>query len=267
MIKKIISIIIILLVVLIGIKSLNSLTQDVFYESYENNCKTVYHEIGERNIILRIDDIQAYFLRDIQIKIIEDAKKRNKPLSLSVIPKGLSNDRDMFKFLQENRCDLEIGLHGYDNSDFEFAGLSYNKAREKILKGLNILNKIEPKIITFIPPNNEYSEGSRKAIFNSGLKIISADFYNSKYGYTQSPYNWNKNEFVGHEEVLNSCAKTLDENKTCVIMIHPQDYTINGRLSEKKYKNYINLLEGIDELNARVVTFRDMEHGNVEMLN
>ena len=38
--------------------------------SYENDCKIEYHDITDKNVVLRIDDIQANAWRDIQIRMI-----------------------------------------------------------------------------------------------------------------------------------------------------------------------------------------------------
>ncbi len=47
---------------------------------------------SSRMVIIRIDDIQAYFLEDISIKMMDDAKSRGIPLSLGVIPKAIDEN-------------------------------------------------------------------------------------------------------------------------------------------------------------------------------
>ena len=42
----------------------------------EKNCKRIYHNVGERNIVLRIDDIQAFYNQDIEIKMLKELEKR-----------------------------------------------------------------------------------------------------------------------------------------------------------------------------------------------
>ncbi len=88
-------------------------------------CRMVYNQIGDRNIVLRIDDIQANYNKDIEIKMLDELKKRNLTASLGVIPVSLFEDKEISKYLTENRCDFEIALHGYDNSDYEFDFMVY----------------------------------------------------------------------------------------------------------------------------------------------
>ncbi len=265
--KTLLSIFILVFISVLIIRSMNYLIQDATYEIYENDCRTVYHGTSDRNIILRVDDIQTHYLKDIQIRIIQDALIRNKTLSLAVIPFNLFDDKEIIRFLKENKCRLEIGLHGYDHSDYEFAELSYSQAEEKIKNGLEILKEIEPDIITFIPPNNELSEGTKEALFADDIKIISSGFQNREFGFSVSTYDWKKHEFADSDKIIAECRSELDRKETCIIMIHPQDYATNEKLDPEKYKDYIRLLEKIDELNATVVTFRDLYYKNVIRLN
>jgi predicted deacetylase len=266
-VKILVSVFIIVIVSMMVIRSLNFLIKDAASEIYEDTCKTVYRQTSDRNIVLRIDDIQAYYLADVQMKMIKDALARNKTLSLSVIPFNLFNDREIVRFLRENKCFLEICLHGYNNTDFEFSEISYNQADEKIKDGLEILNQIEPHIVTFIPPGNEISNISRKAVFDNNINIVSSGFKLKEFGFSVSTYDWKTHKFANYREVLKQCNADLDKNETCIIMIHPQDYVSNGKLDLEKYEQYINLLEGIDDLNATVVTFRDLYYKDVIRLN
>ncbi len=230
-------------------------------------CRMVYNQIGDRNIVLRIDDIQANYNKDIEIKMLDELKKRNLTASLGVIPVSLFEDKEISKYLTENRCDFEIALHGYDNSDYEFDFMVYLEAKEKLKKGLEVLNQIEPNIITFIPPNNRLSEGAEKAVFEDSIKIISGGSWNSEYGFTISTYDWINNYLNNASYVLDNCRNTLANNKTCIIMIHPQDFTTNNKFDESKYKEFLKLLDGVKRLNANVVNFRDIYYKDRIKLN
>lgn len=266
MIKSIVSAAIIIIVLLAVFYSLSHLADGIPYGEYNNDCIRSKRVPGQRNVIIRVDDIQSYFLKDVQIRMVEDAIKMNKTLSLSVIPYKLTDDKDMIKFLEDNKCKVEIGLHGYNNEEMEFANLSYKEASKKIEEGLKVLNKIDADIIAFIPPNNEYSEETEMAIYEHGMRVISAERLNSDYGYTQSSYDWNSYQFVDSKTVLEGCNKTLNQNRTCIIMLHPQDYTTNEKFNYRKYQHYLSLLDGIDKLNATTITFRDLYHKGVVRL-
>ncbi|MCX6747191.1 MAG: DUF2334 domain-containing protein [Candidatus Pacearchaeota archaeon] len=256
--KIFVSFLIITLVFIMCVRSLNYIIQDVQTNTYENNCGIIEHSTSERNIVIRIDDIQAYYLKDVQIRMIKDALAINRTVSLGVIPINLASDMEMFNFLKEVKCELEISLHGYNNSENEFSNILYQQANEKIRNGLEVLRQIQPEIITFIPPNNEISDAGREAVYDNGIKIISSGFVNREFGFSVSTYDWKNHKFVNYKEVLQECSKELDKGEICVIMIHPQDYVTNGKLDVEKYDQYIKLLNAINSLNAKVVTFRDL---------
>jgi len=225
----------------------------------KKECVFIQNEVGERNVILRVDDIQAHAWFDSQKKIIKDANERNIPLVLGIIPLGFKEDRRMWKLIKARKCDMEIALHGYSHSDGEFANLNYEEAKNKIIKGLEILNKIEKNIITFLPPQDIYSKSVKKALNDSGFIFVSGIYKNpNDYGYTQSMYDWDKHKLIDYNEILKSCNETLDNNQTCIIVIHPQDFVTDGKLDSTKYENYINLLDNLDSLNANIITFRDL---------
>ena len=256
--KVIISAICILLVLTLTIKSLGFIVKDFSDSVYEKNCEFIGHKPSDRNIVIRIDDIQAYYLRDLQMMMIEDALARNKTVSLSVIPFNLHNDKVLVTFLKKHRCNVEIGLHGYNNTDFEFEDISYIAADEKVTAGLKELNEIEKDVITFIPPNNECSGGCADAVYDSGIRVISSGFENKEFGFSVSTFNWTSRTFTDYEKVLEGCARELNKGETCIIMIHPQDYITNGKIDYSKYNQYIMLLNRLNELDATVVTFRDL---------
>jgi len=221
-------------------------------------CNREFHIPGTRNIIFRIDDIQAFYLNDLQIQMIDDALSSGVSPSLSVIPLGISDDKKIYDYLRLNHCKVEIILHGYDNKEtYEFGFLTYRQADNKLKKGLNELNKIEPDIKTFVPPGNEISKDAAKAVYDNDFKVISAKSENSEYGYTTSTYDWDNYKFNDINEVIRSCNNTLNSGKKCIIMVHPQDYLTNGVFDSVKYRQYINLLIEIKKLDAKVINFRD----------
>ena len=222
-----------------------------FDRSFDNDSKL---------IVLRVDDIQSHYLRNLSIKIIEVAFEYEMPLSLSVIPKNLEDDPIIIKYLNKNKCNLDLALHGWDNKpDFpEFSNLTEIEATERIIKGLSVFkNAGFGTPITFVPPNNVYSNGTKKALGNLGFKLISSEG-NETYDYTTATYDFDIDETVDARSVLDSCQKGFDKNNVCVIMIHPKDFTTNDSFDENKYQIYLDLLDEINKTNIKVVTFKEL---------
>lgn len=267
LILSVLSVILILLVIIFCLSEISDVLDVKSLFIKKNNCQTIYHEVGEKNIILRIDDIQACAYSEAQYGMLEELEKRNLTASLAVIPLNLLKDEKAIKYLSEHRCKFELGLHGYYNTDYEFENLSYAEADKLIKKGLRTLNKIEPEVFTFIPPNNEISEEAKMAVWDNGIEIISAGHWNSEYGFSISSYDWRGEQIRDAQEVLKECQEDLDKYKTCIIMLHPQDYMTDGKLNYTKYNEYIELLDGLEKLNASIVNFRDLYRKDFLVLN
>ncbi len=99
------------------------------------------------------------------------------------------------------------------------------------------------------------------------MKIISGGSWNSEYGFTISTYDWINNHLNNASYILDNCRNTLANNKTCIVMIHPQDFTTNNKFDENKYKEFLKLLDGVKRLNANVVNFRDIYYKDRIKLN
>jgi len=234
-------------------------------------CEQVLRTPGERNVILRIDDVQAFAWRETQIKMIEEALERNMTLVLGVIPGipgSLFEDVELSNFLRRNRCDVEIAIHGYEHSYREFGDLEFSEAREKIGKSLDILGLIGSDIVSFIPPDNAISNDSILALGSHGIDVVSAGYDSGKYGFTSSTYDWANKKLESTKVVLKECEYALDTSGLCIIMLHPQDYSDGkGNHDPEKYDEYLALLDGVAKLDAEIITLRDLDLEGIIFLN
>jgi hypothetical protein len=227
-------------------------------------CESFKTDPKENKVILRIDDIQAFYWRDLSIRMIEDAFKKEMPLVLGVIPVGLGKDRAIVNYLKRNSCNLEIAQHGLTHKIFsesdvpEFKNLTESEAYERIIGGKGILEKItDESIVSFIPPNNIYSSGTESALKKAGFKIISAEG-DGYFDYTTFTYDFKSDKYTPVSEIMNECQKAFKKNNLCVIMIHPQDYATDGELDKEKYKNYLELLDEVEKMDIEVVKMKDL---------
>jgi hypothetical protein len=213
--------------------------------------------------ILRIDDIQAHAWRDIQLRMIDDALARDMRPVLGVIPVGFMRDGYLFSFLRARRCDVEIALHGWDNQDTadgrgEFAYLSERESLARLEQGKSALAKIEPNIRTFIPPENEMSLGALASLGQAGFSVLSSgggrpdDFHATTYDFATD-------QLHTPASILTKCNERFVRGQHCVIMVHPQDFSMNDHeLDPEKYAHYTALLDALVVGGVRVVRFSDL---------
>lgn len=241
-----------------------SITEYSLEEANLYSCTIIEPE--NRTIILRLDDITAWNDLDLMERMTEDILSRKYGVNLAVIPHGIGADRDLVRWLQKikENPEIELSQHGYDHSEEEFVNLNYEDATKKINLGKDIMVRLFGQIpINFIPPYNVNSKETMSALKDAGFKTfsgnkneynINSDFV--KAGYTTTTYYYSQDRFVYSGEVLGSCKTTLDEGEVCAIMMHPQDFTTDGKIDEDKYAEYIKVLDGLKNLNAQVVNFR-----------
>jgi hypothetical protein len=220
--------------------------------------------VKPKKIVLRIDDVQDFAWSDISERMIYDSINHGIRPVIGVIPHIINEDKKMDSAIEKNACNLEVAMHGDRHSIGgnpeipEFGNLSYNEAKSKVDEANKMLKKISKKdITTFIPPQNEISSDSLKAINDDGIKIISSEG-DGKYDYTNSTFNWETNQPYDVEQVIEGCKNSLERKNVCIIMTHPQDFADGMKMDEEKYKKFIDLLDELKKIDADFVTFSDM---------
>lgn len=243
------------------------LVEDALYE-----CQPINIPNSDKYVILRLDDVQAYGWTDISIKMMNDTLERKKTITAGVIPKNIHDDKRIVEFFKKHDCNVEIAIHGYDHgigeyseeTDGEFALLSKEEAKERLTLAEVEINKIsKQKPVTFIPPNNQLSEGARDAIQNEILPIISSEGKNY-FDYNASTWNFVTKSFIGADEVIANCENSFNQgDNLCIIMLHPQDFS-NSDLSinEDHYNEFIKILDYIESNNIPAITFKEIANRN-----
>jgi predicted deacetylase len=145
-------------------------------------CTPADREKSDRMVVLRVDDIQAYAWRETSMRMIEDAENNGIPLTLGVIPAGLSADSELVAFLKEHRCHHEFALHGWNHAGGEggdqpeFRDLTKQEAYDRIVPGIAMLHEIvDDPIVTWIPPLNVHSKGTEEALRELGFVYLSTE--------------------------------------------------------------------------------------------
>ncbi len=237
--------------------------ENISYQTH--SCTPFASADSDRQVVLRIDDIQGEVWSDISVDMIRDATKRNMRVVLGIIPDGILADHELPGYIRKKMCYLEVAQHGWKhhvNGDYdepEFGSLDKKEAQKKFKRGIKKLEKLtKDDIITFIPPQNIMSDGAREAAHDAGIRVISADG-KGKFDLDVSPFNWDTFELVPVDEVMRQCEEVFQTEKTCILMLHPQDYATDGKLDEDKYELYLELLNEIEKNNITTVTFKELQ--------
>jgi hypothetical protein len=239
-------------------------------QSYLTECSPLDrpYQDNQHQVILRLDDVQAYGWRDVAIRMMDDTVAAGFPIVAGVIPKDVGTDPILIDFFNEHHCNVEVSLHGYDHSVYsdyddrggEFAFLSANEARAKLSAGMAELKDLphEP-VVSFIPPQNQVSTGTEAVLAEFGITHISAEG-RGRFDYDAATWHFTSNSFVTADEVMRRCLETFARgDNLCVIMLHPQDFiTSDNQLDLTRYHEYEWLLSDLKRRHLNVVRFSDV---------
>ena len=228
-----------------------------------NPCREFSVVKSSRMAIIRIDDIQAYWLEKVSIKMIDDAKALYIPVSLGVIPKDMEGNTPIRRYLSANLCWIEVAQHGWDHQGLtqempEFGDADFATATSDILQGKAVLENLTgDKITTFIPPMNSISDEARRGVREAGIAIISSAGEN-EFDYGATAFNFMTGTLNSAETIIHDCAKRVVQTSSCVVMMHPQDYTTNNVLDPIKYQLYLDVLTMLKSNDYTFVRFKDL---------
>lgn len=224
----------------------------------------------EKIIILRMDDVQAWAWNKIVINLTDTVLDKNMSITLGVIPKEIDKDNIIKNYLINKIEDprIEIAQHGVNHASHEFLNLSEKDTYDYAKLGLDNLSVLNVYPVTFIPPYDDYNNDTTKALSKLGFKIISSSWSDKEYGfdgymehigYDDRTYDFGENNFISQSDILNSCGKSLQQKNICTVLIHPQNYAINGTniINETRYIKFVELLDGLKRL-GKHSTFRDL---------
>lgn len=234
--------------------------------SWFDTCEPFATRASKKKIILRIDSVQAFAWNDIAIRLADAAIEKKISPVLSVVPGSIDRDQLLTTYIRHQRCHIEVALYGWQPTLGipEFQGLSKEEARSRIKKGKATLEAIwGQSVVTFVPPGNTYSPGTRRALIDEGFSHISAETAGS-VDYDLSFSDVIQITSGTGDQVLDQCRKKLAIRDLCILVVRPQDFLINGLFNIQKFKDYMALLnvlanlDTIDRLDVSFTTIKNM---------
>lgn len=207
-------------------------------------------------VVFRLDDIQGYWLNEVQVSIIETLHGKKVPVTIGIV--GSENaqfgiDPKITNFVMEKtnaeNSLIEIANHGWEHETFPtFDRKTQSDLIKKANDRISKLLGISPKI--FIPPLNEFNNDTMAVLEKNGITHFSSELELSKppfpfhgltvYNFpeTATTGKWNRElgmfEKVDREETFEYINKSLDSFGYAVVTMHPQEFSI---LEDGTYSN------------------------------
>ena len=228
-------------------------------------------------IAFRLDDVQNFWLNDVQIKIIDNFHERKVPLTIGVIGNGFGDDEKLLNLIKEKMAsefDLEIANHGWKHEDFsKYSQEEQSDLLSKSNKAIHESLGVSPTI--FIPPLNNFNNGTLKAMEENNIRIFSTelDENNDTYeikgssmlhfpeGASTGVLNKEIIRFEGlsSEAIFIDVLASLDVYGFVVVTLHPQEFST---IEKGTYSNSINQNQ-INELNFLIDNIKEKGYETV----
>lgn len=250
-------------------------------------------------VAFRLDDIQDYFVNDVQIKIIDTFRSKNATLTIGIIGNYFGEDTKIISVIKErmstNDGVLEIANHGWNHEDFT----PIDKAEQSQLMA-NTNQKIQDvlgvKPSVFIPPFNKLDVNTIEAASENGISYISGNAENypfslnsTRIGYENSssnvaPFvyhfpstattgdlNADDTQWLGvsHDKTLQDIDDSIRKYGYAIVTLHPQEYAVReglnfvNKVDEQQIVELEMVLAEVHKKDIRIVSISEISSYSV----
>ena len=130
---------------------------------------------GPSGIVIRIDDIQDYYLSNAQLALIQQSEADGVPLSLAVIPGAFGEDDELVNAVKGAlQSGSEVAVHGWDHEDLT----QFSKTDQEVLlfRGkARIKSVLGYDTSILVPPMFSFNQDTLNAMQAAGFNVISSD--------------------------------------------------------------------------------------------
>jgi len=224
-------------------------------------------------VAFRFDNVQDYWLNDVQIEIMQTFIENKIPLTIGIIASEIGNDQKIVDLIkkdtqsQENYLEIAtkgVGLVSYtEYSQIEQS----NNLKESIDIIESIFGK-KPQVL--IPPQNKFNSDTSSILEENQITHISTSLFTgdsppfelsgqSVYRFPQTSstgkFSSVTNIFEGnpHQQTFNESISSIDNFGFAVIGIQVQEFS---KIEDSIYVNSVNT-EQIDELKKLINSFNE----------
>ena len=223
-------------------------------------------------IAFRFDDVQDYWLNDVQIEFMNTFAENDVPLTIGIIADSFGNDSKLLNFVKDtkNKKSFEIANHGMGNDPFiEFSKEEQDSRLKSSTQKIKDVLGVDTKV--FIPPQNRFNDDTKQVLIDNGFTHISSSLlhgdsppfplsgetlYRFPQISTTGVFDSKQNIFVGvlHEETFEQTIQGIEKYGFAVIVSHPQEFStvVNGTYVNKINSQQISELEFLlNEIQSR----------------
>ncbi len=251
--------------------SMRELLMAVLYVALALSPGNALFSIGDRAVVIRIDDIQDYggpspYAQPEKMVLQYHARNRI-PALVSIIPTRFGEDPQLVDQVKEGLAQgtFTVATHGWHHDPF--INLSRSMQVTEMAYGKSKLEKIlGSPILAFVPPYNKFNQDTIYAMNKNGLTLMSSSVYQGDIpreegGIAFLPQTVTTAVVVENdtwtelpvESVTQEIKDSWDSYGVAVIVIHPRQFL--GNDSESRWLTYLGVLQWVNANQGRIIQF------------
>lgn len=220
-------------------------------------------------LAFRLDNVQDYWLNDVQNTLLDTFEKKEVPLTIAVLGKFIGDDPKVVGHIQEklenNSPNLRIANRGWEHIDHtsydvERQAASIKQTNEKINK------MFETTATVFVPPYDDFNQDTIEAVKQNKMLYLSSNVAKEKLPLTtDAPRHIPSTESFANlvsddpflsgtisEKALQKVRSGLTRYGFAVISMQPSDFAVKtGEFQNEMDANKLRHLEQlIDDVRA-----------------
>lgn len=210
-------------------------------------------------IIIRIDDVRDYEAAEATRILIQFNRVNHVKMDLAIIPAQFGTDNATLGSVRSAIIDgSEIIVHGYDHENFRM--LSIKLQAETLRVARDQLSTLNLTSTIFAPPFFAYDEGVFDVMRTNGFDTVSGyidaggptleegGIYRFPATVTMADYvngTWMRTDL---NQLVGKVNLSVGRYGYAMILVHPQEFMVEGRLDADLFKAYSDLIKEIQGL-------------------
>lgn len=195
-------------------------------------------------VAFRLDNVQDYWLDDVQTKIIDSFDSKDAGLTVGVIGKAFGNDSKLVNYLKSKTLDgdIDVAINGWSFEDFTtFTKDQQSSLLEQSKTKMSSLLGVTPTV--FMPPYEKANNDTLYAMSANNIGVISGSpalkipqdlgtIHNYPANVFAGVLAQNTNQSMLNDKILSSVSDAIKTNGYAVVILNFQDYA-QGNASAK----------------------------------
>ncbi|MFZ0183643.1 MAG: polysaccharide deacetylase family protein [Nitrosotalea sp.] len=231
-------------------------------------------------VAFRLDNIQDYWLSNVQAKVISVFDEKNASLTVGVIGNAFGNDTVLTDYIKSKIKTglIDVAINGWSFEDFTTFNKSQQsqlleQSKNKISSTLDIVPSV------FIPPYGKSNNDTFYAMIDNDLHFISGNTDTQvppalakniqSYPptiFTDTIQQYNTNQSMTNDQIMSEIRNSIQANGYAVVPINFQDYAQNNGTvkmnmpDDEKIQKLQSLIDDVRNGGYQIVTVNEISN-------